>query len=581
MFLVVQPAPEADGTWNVLELSATQTKHDGVTHRIPDSRLAEWVAAQEASHPRWAFLSTRETYKGWFERGIRVMRAHDITLVRRILIDSAFTHPEYRPAELPATTREPRTHVVSHLGRPGDPFSPQQALPTQASPSDFMEPLFDALPARPVPVTPEPRELARWLAQNLEAIETSAHPAKLRLLASAESAGALVATEMEVHGVPWDVAEHRRILEDALGPRPAPGELPRDLARLAAEVAAKLGVAPFNLDSPVDLIRALHRAGIEVKSTRSWELRGHKHPGIEPLLEYKKRARLMSANGWAWLDEWVRGGRFRPEYVVGGVVTGRWASRGGGALQIPHLVRSAVVPGPSRVLIVADAAQLEPRILAALSRDAALAAAGWQQDLYQGTADRTFESNRAKAKVAILGAMYGASSGASGALKPQLARDYPRAIALVEAAARAGERGEAVHTYLGRTTPPLDEAWAVGQRSETAGEERRARSLARSRGRFTRNFVVQGTAAEWALCWLAEIRRRVVALSAEHPDLPACELVFFLHDEVMLHVPSVLAEEVEGAVRDAATAATRLVFGDIPVDFPLSVARVLRYSDAK
>ena len=37
------------------------------------------------------------------------------------------------------------------------------------------------------------------------------------------------------------------------------------------------------------------------------------------------------------------------------------------------------------------------------------------------------------------------------------------------------------------------------------------RRSARDRGRFTRNFVVQGTAAEWALCWMGEIRRRLRA----------------------------------------------------------------------
>ena len=46
----------------------------------------------------------------------------------------------------------------------------------------------------------------------------------------------------------------------------------------------------------------------------------------------------------------------------------------------------------------------------------------------------------------------------------------------------------------------------------TAADQRRARSQARDWGRFTRNFVVQGTAAEWALCWLADLRRRLRAL---------------------------------------------------------------------
>ena len=82
-------------------------------------------------------------------------------------------------------------------------------------------------------------------------------------------------------------------------------------------------------------------------------------PAIEPLLAFKKLSRLHAANGWAWLDAWVKDGRFQPEYVVGGVVSGRWASRGGGALQIPRQIRGAVHADPGHKLIVADASQLE------------------------------------------------------------------------------------------------------------------------------------------------------------------------------------------------------------------------------
>ena len=65
------------------------------------------------------------------------------------------------------------------------------------------------------------------------------------------------------------------------------------------------------------------------------------HPAIPLLLKYKELARLYAANGWTWIDAWVADGRFRPEYIVGGVVSGRWATRGGGALQIPKVLRRA------------------------------------------------------------------------------------------------------------------------------------------------------------------------------------------------------------------------------------------------
>ena len=68
-----------------------------------------------------------------------------------------------------------------------------------------------------------------------------------------------------------------------------------------------------------------------------------------------------SANGWAWLDEWAPAGRFRPVYVPGGVVTGRWASSGGGALQLPRQLRPAVRADPGWTLVVADVAALGDR----------------------------------------------------------------------------------------------------------------------------------------------------------------------------------------------------------------------------
>src|SRR5699024_7370157 len=118
------------------------------------------------------------------------------------------------------------------------------------------------------------------------------------------------------------------------------------------------------------------------------------HPVIAPLLTYKQLARLHSANGWAWAEEWVRPGpaggreRFHPDYVPGGVVTGRWATQGGGALQLRKRVRGAVVADPGWQLVVADVAQLEPRVLAAMARDEAMARAARGGDLYQGLVDQ-------------------------------------------------------------------------------------------------------------------------------------------------------------------------------------------------
>jgi DNA polymerase-1 len=273
-------------------------------------------------------------------------------------------------------------------------------------------------------------------------------------------------------------------------------------------------------------------------------------------------------------------------FVPGGVVTGRWASSGGGALQLPRQLREAVRADPGWRLVVADVAQLEPRVLAAMSGDTALAAAARGRDLYAGIVDSGAVATRQEAKIALLGAMYGATTGESGRLVPRLRRAYPRAMGLVDAAARTGEDGGTVSTWLGRTAPAPSPEWSAAQsratEAEASGaEELRAKRWARDRGRFTRNFVVQGTAAEWALAWLADLRGRLAALPAvavEHSaprSGPAFarqpHLAFFLHDEVIVHTPAEHADAAAQAVTDAAAAAGRLLFGGFPLDFKLDV----------
>ncbi len=112
-------------------------------------------------------------------------------------------------------------------------------------------------------------------------------------------------------------------------------------------------------------------------------------------------------------------------------------------------------------------------------------------------------------------------------------------------------------------------------------DESRARRSARDRGRFTRNFIVQGTAAEWALAWLADLRARLAvlpAVDAAHAA-PASgpvfarvpHLAFFLHDEIVVHTPIEHADAVADAVRESAASAGRLLFGTFPIDFPLDL----------
>lgn len=570
----------APGTVVVLALD----EHAAVTGtvEVAAEHLPRLVAERERDRPRWVWDDTRHRYPSLLAAGVRVERCHDLRLCHTILRGSTFaaaselaTAPDGpwdapRSVELPAGPAPEAGTLFEDLE---DMAEPEE---TEDEPAVASVRHGDADGAgSPAPGDASLLELRR----QLDAVAGSLHPGRLRLLLAAESTGALIAQEMRHDGLPWDAATHDAILTAALGPRPLPGGRPQRMEDLAGQIRAALHLPGLNPDSPADVLRGLRLAGFELTTTSKWEIQALDHPVREPLLEYKRLHRLFTANGWSWCDQWVHDGRFRPEFVPGGVVSGRWATSGGGALQLPALVRGAVRADPGWRLVVADAAQLEPRVLAAMSRDTAMAAAGRHADLYAGVVDAGIVANRSEAKYAMLGAIYGATTGASGALMPQLTRAYPQAVALVEEAARAGERGEAVTTWLGRSSPRPDASWramrsAVSGEGASAEDVRAARRRARDWGRFTRNFVVQGTAAEWALCWLAALRRTLHGLPG------GAHLVFFLHDEVVVHAPADVAEAAADAVRAAAAEAGRLLFGTFPVDFALDVSVVDSYDQA-
>ena len=516
---------------------------------VPVAHLPAYVGEREVDAPRWVWDDTARWYPSLLAAGVRVERCHDLRLGHHLL------------------RRAPAVDVQLLEGEQSEHWD-RLGPSTQSDPALFS-----------IDDTAEHLRADLEDARQLAAVATSSEAARLGLLLAAESSGALVAAEMTFAGVPWRVDVHERLLTDLLGPRPPRGARPQRLEALAAEVRAAFGAPGLNPDSRPELLAALRRAGLDVTDTRASSLRALEHPGIVPLLRYKQLAHLFQTNGWAWIDEWVSGGRFRPSYQPAGSTTGRWSSNGGGALSFPVQVRPAAVADDGWVFVVADVAQLEPRVLAGMSGDRALARSARGADLYQGMVDDGAVASRNAAKLGLLGAMYGATSGESGRMVAGLSRRYPDAFGLVEEAARAGERGQVVRTLLGRGSPRLGDAWDRDPDDPPADPDRQAR-LRRAYGRFTRNFVVQGTGAEWALCWIADLRNRLWRLRETGPLVTRPHLVFFLHDEVVVHTPVALADAVAAQANEAAATAAGLLFRDLSIDFPLNISIVRSYAEA-
>jgi DNA polymerase-1 len=561
----------ADGGGALLAPLGADGRPSGAVLREPD--LVAAVRERLPDVARWVWRSTSAVYPLLLAAGVRVERCYDIEAAELLLLGHE------------GRLGEPRSAAAAWARMRGTPVPPDP--PSRSAEPGSQSSLFEPRAGAEIPF-----EGLLEVYEDQQRRHTAAeHPGRMRLLTASESAGMLVAAEMNRAGLPWRADVHRDLLHGLLGERYAGGGEPRRLAELADQVSEAFGrrVRP---DLPSDVVKAFAQAGIKVKTTRRWELAEIDHPAVEPLIEYKKLYRIWTAHGWSWLQDWVREGRFRPGYLPGGTVSGRWTTNGGGALQIPRVIRQAVVADEGWRLVVADADQMEPRVLAAISRDPGLMeVAGQDGDLYAALSDRAFSGDRDHAKVALLGAIYGQTSGDGLKNLAALRRRFPLAVAYVDDAARAGEEGRLVRTWLGRTSPRAagaeedDEAGIPQEMPELppgrVGEQAAggeftpgyASSDSRARGRFTRNFVVQGSAADWALLMLAALRRATAGMRAE--------LVFFQHDEVIVHCPEKETPEVTEAIRAAGELAGRIAFGRTPVRFPFTVATVERYSDAK
>ena len=156
--------------------------------------------------------------------------------------------------------------------------------------------------------------------------------------------------------------------------------------------------------------------------------------------------------------------------------------------------------------------------------------------------------------------MYGQTSGAAGEALAGLDRAYPVAMRHLRAAEEEGRAGRDVRTYGGR----LVRMWNPSGPAEPAAVA--------ARGRYARNAVVQGSAAELFKMWAVSVR-------AALPD--GADIVLCLHDELLVQAPAALADEVVALVHSGLDRAAARWAAGAGVRFVADVAVVSRWSDAK
>jgi len=310
----------------------------------------------------------------------------------------------------------------------------------------------------------------------------------------------------------------------------------------------------------------LAAVGVDVPNTRKWVLEPYRgvHPVVDALLTWRRDERIATTYGYRWLDTHVGpDDRLRGRWTACDGAAGRMTAENG-LHNLPTALRPGVAAHPGHRFVRADLGQVEPRVLAVVSHDDAFAAATRADDLYAPVAER-LGVERAVAKVAVLAAMYGQRSGAAGEALRGLESAYPVAMGLLDRAYAAGVRGEPLRTYGGRLVPT---GRFLAQHPVGADP-----ALDAARGRFARNAVIQGSAAELFKAWAATVRATTRDLGAQ--------VVLCLHDELLLHVPAADADEAARRVDAALVDAARRWSGAAPVRFVADTSVIDRWSDAK
>ena len=270
-------------------------------------------------------------------------------------------------------------------------------------------------------------------------------------------------------------------------------------------------------------------------------------------------------------------GRVHTDFNQAVTATGRLSSSNPNLQNIPirtdlgREIRRAFVAEPGHVLLAADYAQIELRILASMARDEGLIeafAAG--RDIHTAAAATVFgvdydavtRPQRDRVKQVNYGIPYGISAfglanrlrigrGEAQELIDQYEAAYPRVIAfLAELAQEARARGY-VETLLGRrryvpqitSRNPNDRAYAE---------------------RIAVNMPIQGTQADM-------IKIAMISIHAGLADVSAgARMILQVHDELVFEVPEADVEAVTAFVREQM--ATALPLDGVPVVVDVGVA---------
>ena len=330
------------------------------------------------------------------------------------------------------------------------------------------------------------------------------------------------------------------------------------IEELTAEIHVMAG-EEFNINSPKKLGEILFeklglKNGKKTKtgystSAEVLEKLTNAHPIIPKILEYRQLTKLNSTYAEG-LAGYIRAdGRIHGKFHQTVTVTGRISSADPNLQNIPtrmplgREIRKVFIPEEGSVFVDADYSQIELRVLAHMSGDAALIAAYQaDEDIHAITASQVFDvpldqvdsTLRRKAKAVNFGIVYGISSfglgqdldisrkEAEGYIEKYFAT-YGKVKEFLDRTVEDAKKNGYTVTMFGRRRP-IPELASSNFMTRSFGE------------RAAMNAPVQGTAADIIKIAMVRVNRR---LKEEHLQ---SKLVLQIHDELIIETKK---EELE------------------------------------
>jgi len=333
-------------------------------------------------------------------------------------------------------------------------------------------------------------------------------------------------------------------------------ELGGEVDKLREELLKALG--DINLDSPVQLLPALQKAGIDVESTAKKELKKFKgNPIVSTLLDYREKHKLNKDFISRIRDFIQPDGKVHGSFNQNGARTGRFSSKEPNLQQIPPYARRIYRVDENSLILGLDFSAQEPRMLAHYTQEPILLENYRKgRDLYATLASefygRSYEScyknadgsdtkERKEFKVVVLAIMYQMGAKSLGA---SLNISSVKAQKMIDT---FYEKFSYVAQFVRSNTA---EACRQGYVEMQLGELTRKRRLPFFRGRspqrvydtYSTNAKIQGTSAIQTKKCMIEGDKLCKELSKPNRTFA---LLACVHDELLFRVPKdVTREEV-------------------------------------